>query len=354
MKVISASNVNDAWWLAVDYTTSLLADTENYRETRAGPVVEAPEPVATVYKKPTERVLFCPVRNANPFFHLMEALWMLAGRNDVKWLDQFIKNFSEMNGEADGTEHDAYGYRWRQHFGFDQVAEIIHRLKTNPADRQCVLQMWDATPEPYIGFSEADGDSVGGGANDLLGDWKTRPCNTHAYFRVTRGELHMTVCCRSNDAVWGCYGANAVHFSMLQEYMAHEIGVGVGTYTQVSNNWHVYRATHHLMDAHSAARNVLWGSYPGTMPLCDGLEPGQFDYELNLFMQVPGHYEGPSAFLQYVAAPMFRANTLRRGGVWEGALGEANSIQANDWLAAASGWLGRAYDKKRGVTNGVE
>lgn len=50
----------------------------------------------------------------------------------------------------------------------------------------------------------------------------------------------MTVFCRSNDIIWGCYGANAVHFSMLQEYLATYIGCPVGIYQQVSVNWHAY------------------------------------------------------------------------------------------------------------------
>jgi hypothetical protein len=54
------------------------------------------------------------------------------------------------------------------------------------------------------------------------------------------GELNMTVFCRSNDIIWGCYGANAVHFSYLLEYMAAMINCPVGWYTQISVNWHAY------------------------------------------------------------------------------------------------------------------
>jgi hypothetical protein len=50
----------------------------------------------------------------------------------------------------------------------------------------------------------------------------------------------MTVACRSNDIVWGCYGANAVHMSMLQEFIACATGLAMGTYYQISNDWHIY------------------------------------------------------------------------------------------------------------------
>ena len=53
------------------------------RESRNGPVIVFPDPVTTVYAKPCERVMFWSERDANPAFHLYEALWMLAGRDDV-------------------------------------------------------------------------------------------------------------------------------------------------------------------------------------------------------------------------------------------------------------------------------
>jgi hypothetical protein len=59
---------------------------------------------------------------------------------------------------------------------------------------------------------------------------------------MTVPVLDLTVCCRSNDAIWGAHGANAVHFSVLQEYLAARIGVGVGTMYQWSNNYHAYES----------------------------------------------------------------------------------------------------------------
>jgi len=50
----------------------------------------------------------------------------------------------------------------------------------------------------------------------------------------------MVVFNRSNDMVWGCYGANAVHFSFLHEFIGRSTGLPLGTYTQVSVNLHAY------------------------------------------------------------------------------------------------------------------
>jgi hypothetical protein len=71
------------------------------------------------------------------------------------------------------------------------------------------------------------------------------PCNTMATFQVVIDEeggesLDLVVFCRSNDILWGAYFANAFHFGFLLDYMALRTGYRVGTYTQVSVNYHAY------------------------------------------------------------------------------------------------------------------
>lgn len=226
MHVIRARNVHEALPMGLQYLT----DRGIERASRNGPVLQAPEPVTTVYNRPWERVIFWPERDANPFFHLYEALWMLDGRNQVEPLVRYAKNMA--NYADDGVMHGAYGHRWRKHFhrvylgvreDIDQLEIIARRLKGNPTDRQCVLQMWDARAD----------------LNQVKGDL---PCNTIATVQVNNeGKLDLAVFCRSNDIIWGAYGANAVHFSMLHEYLAFVIGVEVGRYHQISVNYHAYR-----------------------------------------------------------------------------------------------------------------
>lgn len=223
MFVIHAANVHHA----LDQGLQLLDRHGITRDSRNGPVVMAPGPVTTVYAFPCERVLHWAARDANPFFHLYESLWMLAGRKDITPLTKYSKNIA--NYSDDGlTQHAAYGYRWRHWmaetgFNLDQLGHIAERLAKDPNDRRSVLQMWD----PNL-----DLNKVG----------KDFPCNLSVTFqRDTNGHLDMTVFNRSNDIIWGAYGANAVHFSMLQEYMATWIGCPVGKYNQISVNYHAYQ-----------------------------------------------------------------------------------------------------------------
>jgi Thymidylate synthase len=231
MIVISARNVNDAWLEA----KQLFSNKELYtiKPSRVGEVAEINEPVVTRYDKPNERVLFDPVRDANPFFHLLEGLWMLAGRRDVAWIKRFNSKFDQYSDDKI-TFHGAYGFRWRNHWTFDQINHIIKMLKTTPTERRAVLQMWD----PAI-------DGQGSGLD--------YPCNTNIYFKIRNGELYMTVCCRSNDIIYGTYGANAVHMSMLHEYMAGMIGVGLGPYHQISDSFHYYTAVGEKLGIHDTS-----------------------------------------------------------------------------------------------------
>jgi thymidylate synthase len=207
------------------------------RNSRNGPV-KFGGAVTTVYTSPFEKVIFWEERDANPFFHLYESLWMLQGRRDVAPLIRYVKRSIEYSDNG-VTLHGAYGHRWRHMRrngegiiaffkdtdGFDQLATIAHMLRHNADDRRAVLQMWDADRD--LGFAGRD-----------------FPCNTMATFqRGIEGELNLCVFNRSNDIIWGAYGANAVQFGTLLEYMARWIGCDVGTYSQISVNWHAYLST---------------------------------------------------------------------------------------------------------------
>lgn len=189
-------------------------------DTRNGLVKSLPGVSTITYQNPRHRVLFSPERDANPFFHVAESLWMLAGRDDLEYVEYFAKNMASFSSNG-RTLHGAYGQRW---YRYDQIQTVIEQLRSNPDSRRVVLSMWDAVID----------------LADTPENAKDKPCNLMVLFEIRKGRLNMTVFNRSNDAVWGTFGANAVHFSFLQEYIACSVGVEVGVYNQVSNNLHLY------------------------------------------------------------------------------------------------------------------
>lgn len=338
MYTIDIRNVNDA----LPMSLHILEKVGVERDSRNGPVVKFPEPVTTKYRSPCERVLFYKERDANPFFHLFESLWMLAGRNDVKWLKQFNSNIAQYSDDGE-TYHGAYGYRWQKHFypltpdephPINQLEVIIDTLKSNSDDRRCVLQMWD---------TQADLGRIG----------KDFPCNLMTVFSINdKGQLDMTVYNRSNDIVWGAYGANAVHFSILQEYMAAAIGVPVGMYWQVSNNLHAYKDTLEKVKNLAALGEEILNMPMVTNPY-DVVKPyplvstdiKSWNFDLQVFMEkgIVQNFSDP--FFKQVVTPLWWAwqafkkkDDPRR---FANALNNVEQCKAEDWKLACKEWLER-------------
>ncbi len=328
MKTITARNVNEAAAHALPY----LISNGVKEQSRNGAVIVAGVPVITEYTYPTERVMFSPTRDANPFFHLMEALWMLAGRNDLAFPLFFNKNFASYSDDGKSV-HGAYGHRWRLRFGYDQLTVIVEELRKNPTSRRCVLSMWDATADLH--------KAVAGG--------KDVPCNTHAYFDIRQGALNMTVCNRSNDVIWGAYGANAVHFSILQEYLAAAIGVPVGVYRQFSNNFHVYTDVYDTDKLSKIADESHTENYYATgtvkpFPLMS-VDMYTWNVDLLAFLADPYHtFLYNDDFFNGVARPMYLAWRERKDKRGNG-LAYMSDIIADDWRMACTQWTARRERK---------
>jgi thymidylate synthase len=265
--------------------------------------------------------LFDPLRNCNPFFHVMEGLWMLAGRNDVEFVAQFNKN---MRAYSDNgvTFNAAYGHRWRHHFGYDQISKVCELLSADPLTRRCVISMWD-------------------GHEDLGGDGRDYPCNTSITCRVVNGHLDFIINNRSNDLIFGLCGANAVHMSMLQEYMATRLSLNVGTWYHLTANLHVYEQHYDLVARYEETKTLE--PYPQNTPLVKDWQA--FDTECDALCN--GKRAGfAEPFIAGVAAPMARAWEHWKGGNEEAAVMECYAIQSGDWKVACVHWLLRAMEKK--------
>jgi hypothetical protein len=192
---------------------------------RNGPVLRFAEPVCLAYQNPQRRVLTSPVRDANPFFHLVETMWMFAGLQELEPLLRYNAGMAQYSDDGTNLRGTAYGHRWRSYTWGDQLGVAVDTLRTNPEDRRVVVTMWDPL-------------ELGGSGKDFACNLQvifgTRPLEAGGY------ALDMTVTNRSNDIVYGAMGSNLFHFSMLLEYMAYQCDMAVGKYYQVSNNLHLY------------------------------------------------------------------------------------------------------------------
>lgn len=306
---------------------------------RNGNVLVVPEPVTICFEKPLEKVNFSQVRDANPFFHLMESMVMLAGINNVDLLSVFAKNMK--NFSDNGYTYNAfYGERLRRKWG-DQLNAVIEELKKDPNTRQAVCQLWDPA--------------------DLQRTTKDKACNMQIIFSIVDHKVRMTTINRSNDAIWGFVnGANIVHFAYFLEYVCCSLGLSAEKWFHFSNNFHVY-TDNPKWDALSKLEDFP-SFYPCTQqPLFASPEQKEvFDSEITDFvMRGYGDLDGDGAydsaldgvgyqtpFIQHTCRPMF---LLYRDYVQSGRTRfntmHLDAIKSTDWKIACRNWLETRINK---------
>jgi hypothetical protein len=167
----------------------------------------------------------------------------------------------------------------------------------------------------------------------------------------------MTVTNRSNDMIWGMLGANYVHFSVLQEYMAARLGVEVGYYYHFTNNLHVYdwnwKPEEWLMGEQPTGlypQNQFdwetWYKNAETINLV--YRPEVFEEEVKRFVEsnkdnteVPSAASWGEPFLRRVAQPVCNAFHTYRIGRSDSSLYWVEQIQSHDWKVVCANWLAK-------------
>lgn len=152
-----------------------------------------------------------------------EQVWFLTGsRRPEEFLTKFTKIWGDFTG-IDGVISTAYGYRWRQHFGRDQLGLLINLLKKESSSRQGVVITWDPA---YDGLNPARKKA-------------NVPCPFCFTVNIIGGKLCFHNIVRSNDMILGC-PSDVAGFALLQRILAAKLGVEVGKFTHSISNAHIY------------------------------------------------------------------------------------------------------------------
>jgi thymidylate synthase len=153
---------------------------------------------------------------------IAEQVWFLSGaRKPEDFLRDYTKIWDIFTNPGDVVTV-AYGYRWRKHFGRDQIAALVTLLEKEPSSRHGVVVTWDPSS-----------DGLGGIAK------KNVPCPYTFTVNIIGGRLHMHNIVRSNDMILGA-PADIAGFALLQMILAQRLGVRPGIYTHTVSNAHIY------------------------------------------------------------------------------------------------------------------
>ncbi len=161
-----------------------------------------------------------------------EQVWFIMGsRKPEDFLREYTKIWDAFTNPGDVVTV-AYGYRWRKHFGRDQLQLLIDLLRAEPGSRHGVVVTWDPAQD---GLS--------------LQKKKNVPCPYTFTVNVIGGRVHLHNIVRSNDMILGA-PHDIAGFALLQCIIAQELGLKPGIYSHSISNAHIY-------DSHFAAAEEI-------------------------------------------------------------------------------------------------
>ena len=177
---------------------------------------------------------------------LAELCWYLGGTNEAANIVPYIELYEDYVEE--GLVYGGYGPRLFGQGVNAQVMNAISALRERSSSRRVVIQILDKE------------DMLPPRHEDI-------PCTCTIQFLVRDGAVHAVASMRSNDAWFGLVH-DVFAFTMLQELVARDLGVEVGTYTHFAASLHLY--DRHLQNA----RVFLDEGYQSTINPMDPMPQG--------------------------------------------------------------------------------
>lgn len=181
----------------------------------------------------------------------IELLWFLKGRTDNQWLQErgvtiwnewATEEQCKKFGRKAGDLGPIYGHQWRNFGeqevetighnsrgdevqvvaiidGFDQIAWLIHEIKTNPNSRRLIVSGWNPSEANQVALP---------------------PCHTMFQFHVNEGKLSCQLYQRSADTFLGV-PFNIASYALLTHIIALECGLEVGEFIWTGGCVHLYK-----------------------------------------------------------------------------------------------------------------
>lgn len=171
-----------------------------------------------------------------PFRFIAEELfWFLSGDTNEKnlqlrgvdiWAEWADAEHTSKFGREAGDLGPIYGYLWRsfggnypERNGFDQIADLIEQIRTNPNSRRLIVSGWNPETATQV---------------DLP------PCHTLFQFKVENERvLHCQLYQRSADAFLGV-PFNISSYALLTHLIAYVCGLEVGEFIHTFGDLHIY------------------------------------------------------------------------------------------------------------------
>jgi thymidylate synthase len=154
-----------------------------------------------------------------------ELLWFLQGDTNIRYLHENKVTIWDEWADKGGDLGPVYGYQWRHwggdstNKGIDQIAQLIHTIKTNPQSRRHIVSAWQV--------------------NDIE-KMALPPCHALFQFYVHQdGRLSCQLYQRSADIFLGV-PFNIASYALLTMMVAQVTGLKPGSFVHTFGDAHLY------------------------------------------------------------------------------------------------------------------
>lgn len=154
-----------------------------------------------------------------------ELLWFLKGETNISYLKEHGVSIWDEWADENGELGPVYGSQWRSwpapgHSDgkIDQIANLVHSLKTNPDSRRHIVSAWNP--------AEVD-------------EMALPPCHCLFQFYVAEGRLSCQLYQRSADIFLGV-PFNIASYALLTMMMAQVTGLKAGDFVHTLGDAHLY------------------------------------------------------------------------------------------------------------------
>lgn len=286
-------------------SSRLLLQNGVVRETRGMRCYELSGPFMFKIVEPTARLVTIPERKWNLTLPYAESLWLASGRNNMDFITHYLRRMNDFSDDGNFMRA-GYGPRLRIYNGdyqdyqvsevlshklhwIDQFEYVIDCFKKDPNTRRAVINIDDTMKDEF-------------GEDGEIKITKDIPCTRLLHFMKNSQtkKLDLTVYMRSNDMLWGASAVNIFNFTFMQEYFASMLGLEVGSYYHIANNFHYYEDKRDMLEALAAVQD-----YEDVPYLYDkkfsSLE--EFDEQIKILseeeskMRVSGYQYNPNLFI---------------------------------------------------------
>lgn len=160
-----------------------------------------------------------------------ELLWFLKGDTNIAYLNQNGVTIWDEWADANGELGPVYGKQWRNWQtndgqSIDQLADVVHAIKTNPDSRRLVVSAWNVGE---------------------LQKMALMPCHVLFQFYVADGRLSCQSYQRSADIFLGV-PFNIASYALLTHMVAAQCDLLPGDFVWTGGDCHLY--TNHVDQAH--------------------------------------------------------------------------------------------------------